>query len=224
MDVTVNVPALEKLLDIAASGIGAVASALGAPAAAHLHGRAAVTSARYRGDVLRLEAQAQTDSRKLLMPDETSEVQGELVIGEVVRQKVEYQQAKRVRNIQDVMLRAAEELRDGIVPDDPVDHDWAARFFNEVQDISSEQMQILWARLLAGQARNPGSVSVRTLSVLKNLDQDTAELFRVLCSVSVHIVGSEEPIVDARVPTLGKSAGTNGLSPYGFPTLSRQVD
>ena len=44
------------------------------------------------------------------------------------------------------MRNAALELGDGNVQDHEVDHDWTARFFNDVQDVSSEEMQKLVLR------------------------------------------------------------------------------
>ena len=213
-DLALRVPGVGKLVAYLASGIGGAASTLFAPVAARLQGRADVTAARYRGEVLRLEAQAQADARELLVPAETAVVRGELDIGEVVRQKVEYQQAKRVRNIQGVVWLAAEELGDESVPDEEVDHDWTSRFFSDVQDVSSEQMQVLWARVLAGQVRNPGSVSIRTLNVLRHLDRSVAEQFGVLRSMCISMpFGSG---VDTRVSSLGGLAGQNCLGGYGF--------
>ena len=169
---------------------------------------------------MRLEARAQRDSRALLIPADSTAVKGELDIAEVVQQKVEYQQEKRVRNIRNVVQRAAEELGDEQVPDVDVDHDWAARVFSDVQDVSSEQMQVLWARVLAGQVRNSGNVSIRALSVLKNLDQHTAELFRTFGSMCVRREVPQQDgktdILDARVPSLGGDPAQNCLEEYGL--------
>ncbi len=41
-------------------------------------------------------------------------------------------------------------------------------------DVSVEQMQLLWGRLLAGELKAPGSYSLRCLDFLRNLSQDEA--------------------------------------------------
>ena len=90
------------------------------------------------------------------------------------------------------------------------DHDWTARFFNDIQDVSSEEMQSLWAKVLAGEVEQPGSTSIQTLSILKNLDQATARLFGKLCSICISLS------LDARVPSLGGNAAHNALEKYGL--------
>ena len=116
----------------------------------------------------------------------------------------------------------APEMEDKDVLDHEPDHDWTARFFNEIQDVSSEEMQLLWAKVLAGEVERPGSTSIRTLSILRNLDQATSDLFRKLCSASVFLVPEGKVPIDARVPSLEGNAATNSLEAYGlgFGTLN----
>ena len=77
-------------------------------------------------------------------------------------------------------------------------------------------MQTLWAKVLAGEVERPGSTSIKTLSILKNLDRVTAALFRRLCSACVSIRLDENQFIDARVPSLGTNAANNGLREYGL--------
>ena len=89
--------------------------------------------------------------------------------------------------------------------------------------MSSEEMQVLWGRVLAGEVRKPGLTSMRTLSILKDLDADTAGLFSRLCSAAVFLMGSDGEIFDARVPSLGGNAAQNSLETFGlgFAALNR---
>ena len=126
--------------------------------------------------------------------------------------------------MQSVVAQAADELGDALVKDSEPDHDWTARFFNDVQDVSSEQMQLLWARVLAGEVRRRGSTTLRTLGILKNLDQTTADHFRTLCSLCLFHYATGSGIADdARVCSLGGDAAQNYLADYGldFDTLNR---
>ena len=103
-----------------------------------------------------------------------------------------------------------------VSPSEP-DHDWTARFFSEVQDVSSEEMRSLWGAVLAGEVERKGSTSIRTLQVLKNLDRGTARLFTKLCSSCIYLPQRKSSSVhDARVPSLGGKPGMNALSKYGF--------
>lgn len=57
------------------------------------------------------------------------------------------------------------------------DEDWLNRLYGIVEDISDENMQTLWAHILAGEVKKPGSYSYRTLEVLRNIAPDEAKRF-----------------------------------------------
>lgn len=57
------------------------------------------------------------------------------------------------------------------------DEDWLNRLYGIVEDISDENMQTLWARILAGEIKKPKSYSYRTLEVLRNIAPDEAKRF-----------------------------------------------
>ena len=102
------------------------------------------------------------------------------------------------------------------VADHEPDHDWNARFFNDIQDVSTEDTQLLYAKVLAGEVERPGSTSIRTLSILRDLNQSTAMLFRTLCSACIYFGPVDDDIRDARVISLGGNAGSNALQKYGL--------
>ena len=93
--------------------------------------------------VLSIQAQAQAEARRLLVADRGL-VTGEIELGDAIRQRIEFQERKRQANIVAVVDQAALELGDSSVPEVEPNHDWTARFFGEVQDVSSEDMQVLW--------------------------------------------------------------------------------
>ena len=222
MDVNVKIPALEKLLDYAASGIGSVAGTLLASWKARQEAHANQIAAENEAGVLLVQAKAQAEARKILLSHD-SVVGGTLDIAGRLNQRIQFQERKRQRNIESVIGSAARQLADKTVATDEPDHDWTARFFSSIQDVSSEDMQTLWARVLAGEVERKNSTSIQTLGVLRNLDQATAELFRRLCSVAVFLGPDPNQIVDARVPSLGGNAGANSLGVFGldFGALNR---
>ena len=61
--------------------------------------------------------------------------------------------------------------------DKRIDTDWLNRFFGIVEDVSDEDMQDIWARILAGENKHPSSYSLRTLDVLRNMSKEEAKLF-----------------------------------------------
>ena len=177
MEIPIRIPAAEQLVKVVASGVGAVAGPM-----------LKRWEARATADAMRIEAQAKADSigiivaaqaqaRDALNTSHTS-TWAELSIRDEIRARLTFQEEKRQRNIEAVVRSAADHLGDTEVEDSEIDHDWTATFFSEVQDVSSDKMQQIWARILAGEVSNPGATSMRTLSILKTISQDDAELFQ----------------------------------------------
>ena len=229
MDVNLNVPPVEKLLDYVASGIGAVAGPMLASWKARKEVEAKLIAEKGEASTLLIRAEAQSKAREILVSQDAN-ITGELDITNRVNQRIQFQEQKRQTNIESVVRQAANQLGDKNVADSEPDHDWTARFFNDVQDVSSEEMQFLWAKVLAGEVEQPESTSIRTLGILKNLDQATAHLFRTFCSACIFLGptcipwDSEEVVLeDARVPSLGGNAAQNSLMTYGlnFKALNR---
>ena len=228
MDVNIKVPALEKLLDLTASGVGAIAAPMLAPWKARQEAQARQIAAQGEANARRILATGEADVTQIIVAAQAqaraqlispgSAIQGELDIAETVNQRIQFQEEKRQRNIGAVVSHAAAELGDKDVPNSETDHDWTARFFNDVQDVSSERMQILWAKVLAGEVERSGSTSIRTLGILRNLDQTTAQVFKMLCSmcISIGVVDGHQSIfVDVRAPSLGGDTTGNALKKYG---------
>ena len=180
--------AVEKLLDYFASGIGATAGPLFRPWQAYMEGHAKRISARADADALAIIAKAQADARQYLV-EQDAEAHGTVEIThEHLKQLIEFQGLKRLANIRSVVESAAEELGDKEVADHEPDADWTARFFDCVQDVSSEHMQKLWAKVLSGEVENPGRTSLRTLDTLRNMTKREAELFEAIAG---YVIGSE---------------------------------
>ena len=180
VDVNLKVPALEKLVDYAASGIGAVAGPMLAPWKARKKAEARLIESRAAADSLKLIADARTEAQhSLAAPDQAA--RGVLEIDkDGIRQRIEFQERKRQANITSVVREAAADLGDKEVPAHEPDPDWTARFFDGVQDVSSEDMRKIWAKILSGEVEEPGRTSLRTLSILRDMSQRDAEAFSTL--------------------------------------------
>ena len=215
LDITVKVKALEQLLNYVASGIGSVAGPVLAPWQAQREAKAKQITAEGEARVLLIQAKAQTEARELLISQDAN-VSVEFEIDNRVQQRIRFQEQKRQANIESVVRKAANELGDKPVVEREPDHDWTARFFSSIQDVSSEDMQLLWAKVLAGEVERAGSTSIRTLEILRNLDQATARLFTQLCSVCAFRILPDGEIFDARVPSLQGHPAQNSLRVYGL--------
>ena len=96
-----------------------------------------------------------------------------LVISETVR---------REANVTKALLHAESSLEDDpqTPPDTSVDDDWLFRWRDSASQVSSEELQYLWGKLLAGEVKSPGTYSLRTLEFIRNLSQQEAEAISTL--------------------------------------------
>lgn len=127
-----------------------------------------------------------------------------------------FQEMKKQQNIESVIAVAYSELEDTTsVNDTPVDSDWIGAFFDSVSNVSTEQMQVLWGKLLAGEVQHPGSFSLRTLNVLKNLTQNEANIFKEIAPFVLRCPGDEENTYEDYF--LLANNGDKILEKYGIP-------
>ena len=79
-------------------------------------------------------------------------------------------------NVANVLLLAEAALHDDVQepPNRTVDNDWLLRWRDSAGKVSSKDLRDVWARVLAGEIKSPGSFSLRTLEFLKNLSQAEA--------------------------------------------------
>lgn len=99
---------------------------------------------------------------------------------------------------------------------DELDADWLNTFEAEAAEKSSEQMQMLFGKILAGEIRRPKSFSIKTLRLISQLDTAAAQLFKRLCSLSVSLQFPDGHLLDVRVPALGGNAASNAIQAYGL--------
>ena len=79
-------------------------------------------------------------------------------------------------NVSKALLSAEADLADDpqAPPDRTVDDDWLFRWRDAASVVSSEELQTLWGRVLAGEIKSPGSFSLRTLEFLKHISHEEA--------------------------------------------------
>ena len=66
--------------------------------------------------------------------------------------------------------------------DDPVDDDWLYSWREYAGRVSNDELQRLWGKILAGEIKQPGTYSFRTLEFLKGLSKAEAELISTAAS------------------------------------------
>ena len=178
------------------------------------------------------EKRAESEARIKIIGENAAQIAGQMNVPPEYAQRAGNKFAEKIIreqiNLDKVSIIAANELKkekfdsstDQSVDsgeEKTVNDDWLNSFEEEARQKSTEDMQILFGRILAGEIRKPGTYSTRTVKILGQLDQNVAILFKRLCSLCVvheDLVGKE--IFDARVPTLGGNPGSNVLRKYGL--------
>ena len=100
------------------------------------------------------------------------------------------EEAVKQSNMENILSKAIPGVDQENAKPEDIQRDWFANFFDKCRIVSDEDMQNLWASILAGEANNPGSFSRRTVNLMADLDKSDAELFESLCRF-VWISGTE---------------------------------
>ena len=94
---------------------------------------------------------------------------------------------KEYTNQMDIMDIAVSQLDEKADANNLTD-DWLSYFFDNCKDVSDEQVQIIWGKLLAMQCDGSDSIPRTTIHTLSILDSDIAKKFSKLCNFIVLIM------------------------------------
>lgn len=111
-------------------------------------------------------------------------------------------QADRQENIEAIVYEATKRVAEDTefdaedAPEMEISDDWRRRFTRYAEEVSDEEMRSVWARMLAGEFKRPGSYSPRTLRIVAELDEKTIAAFIEFASGVVN--GQRRPDLDQR--------------------------
>lgn len=91
---------------------------------------------------------------------------------------------EQVRNALAIGKEAFEMVGPEDFPAEDLDDEWQDRFWDDAKRKYSDDARSTYARILAGELRQPGSISKLSLSVLDNLDEETARIFQRYCTLA----------------------------------------
>ncbi len=177
--ITVNIDGkpLEKLIEVVSNGIGTL----------------------YRPRKIRKEADAQAyaikvvENAKAIAGSDARLIDAETT--ERIGQRLVAQEIRRQNNIDSVVEAASVEMKGKKVSEEPVGDDWATRFFGYVQDVSEEDMQAIWAKILAREIEKPNSFSIRLLNLMSMLSRREAEVIGNMAQFVVYDYTSHDAYI-----------------------------
>lgn len=170
-----------------------------------------------------MERRAETGARLKLIEKSSSQISDKIDVdsyyAKLASDKFSRKIVREQVNVDKVAAVAIEELRlsaDCSVSDEKeLSDDWLNAFEREARDKSSEEMQLLFGRILAGEIKRPSTFSISTVRAIAQLDSEVAELFVKFCSLAVTL-GHDGENVDSRIIEIETTAGANGLKKYGL--------
>ena len=99
-----------------------------------------------------------------------------------------------------------------------ISDEWLNSFDTEARQKSTEDMQMLFGHLLAGEIKEPGTHSIKTVKILAQLDREVTQLFKKLCSFATASVSVKpKEIVAVNVFSLSEEPlSVFNLEKYGI--------
>ncbi len=90
-------------------------------------------------------------------------------------------------------------------PGGRVEEDWLSRWRDSASQVSAEELQVLWGRVLAGEIKSPGTFSLRTLEFLRNLSKEDARRIEKLASFVVDdfVFNGDKTLLESEGITFG---------------------
>lgn len=171
IDINVNTDGLAKLAEIVIFALGGTAR--GEKKMADAKAYAMQLEAKTKNDVAMIEAQGQ----------------------EALAGYIASKEARKLKNTVAVIEKAQSHFSENEkVSDTPVDEGWKNRFFGIVEEISDEELREIWGRVLAGEIKQPGSYSLRTLETLRNITKEEAA---VIVKASPFLIQNESIYKDS---------------------------
>ena len=133
------------------------------------------------------------------------------------------EETRHQKNMEDTTAKAVPQLNEDADPH-AIEDDWIIKFFDKNRLVTDDEVQDLWASILAGEANRTGSYSSKTLTTFADMDRNAVMLFNTFCSLC--IVYLEDPhaflrspsnfkIRDARVPIIRGSNTFSGTFQHG---------
>lgn len=171
---------LSKLIEVAASAVGTMYKprAMRNEAEAKAYEITKIAEANAKASIIQYDAENEKADR--------------------AKQRLFQLEMARQTNIENIVDLASMHLSE-VVSDVPVDEDWKTRFFNKAKDISSEELQEIWAKILASEVNSPGKISLRTMDVLSSLSKKEAENFHKItsiCTINGNILKVGDSLID----------------------------
>lgn len=99
------------------------------------------------------------------------------------------QKFKQLKNQEKIVEIASVNAKEGtdFSETSGINEEWLDRFMNSAGFVSSEEMQLIWGKILANEFERPGTTPPNMIRVLSEITPDLAKAFRKICSMKIWI-------------------------------------
>ena len=160
----------------------------------------------FRPMQIRRVAEAEADAIRILTQADADAVEIRLRTAE----RVLAGEMRNQVNMESILGRAIPHVTEEAEPE-RMEDDWIVNFFEKCRIVSDEQMQELWARILAGEASYPGTFSRKTVNIMEDMDKLHADLFTNLLGFRWQLPQGPWPIVYSQ-DELWRQQGINQMT------------
>lgn len=122
---------------------------------------------------------------------EKSDLSPEAKVYSVLNIKKTFKHIKNQKSIADLAIENAKDNTD-FSEKSGVDEEWLDRFMDSAGYVSSEELQLVWGKILANEFENPGSTPPNMIRVLSEITPKMARVFRLVCSMALWILPLKE--------------------------------
>lgn len=117
---------------------------------------------------------------------EKSDMSPEVKIFTVLNMKKTFKKIKNQKSIADIAMENTKEGTD-FSEKSGVSEEWLERYMDSAGFVSSEDIQLIWGKILANEFERPGSTPPNMIRILSEITPKLAMAFRVICSMIVFI-------------------------------------
>lgn len=198
-----------KLIEEISKGIGAIYKPIGIKREAKAEAFKIRTLSDAKSEQIKiLKEELENGKNELVVTNDNFEIKlnGDSIESRAIESMIS-QEVKKQINLDSIVMKSIDLIEaNKSIKDEPVDEDWMTRFINITQNISNEEIQNLWAKILADEVSSPNSYSLRTLDLLKNITSFEAKTFMKLAKLTFDFDGTYRAIYNK------KYLESNGIS------------
>ena len=110
------------------------------------------------------------------------------------QQRREIEDIEHQKNLEGIISKAIPHINENSQSEN-MRYDWKTNFRDNCKNVSDDDVQHTWARILAREANRPGSYSTGTVNLLSDLDKEDAELFTKLNSFTWKVIVWPIPLI-----------------------------